>query len=84
MKLSDMDLSKSSEIWGDIVKVKRQAIDRPELLISLNYLPQAARLTLVVIRAKNLEYDELFVRVCSWFLDLTQSIFIIRKKIIAA
>ena len=59
-----MDLSKSNEIWGDIIKVKRQAIDRPELLISLNYLPQAARLTLVVIRAKNLENDELFARVC--------------------
>lgn len=63
INLADMDLSKSNEIWGDIIKVKRQAIDRPELLISLNYLPQAARLTLVVIRTKNLEHDELFVRV---------------------
>ncbi|KAL7043763.1 hypothetical protein ACKWTF_001652 [Chironomus riparius] len=63
INLADMDLSKSNEIWGDIIKVKRQAIDRPELLISLNYLPQAARLTLVVIRAKNLENDELFARI---------------------
>lgn len=58
-----MDLSKSNEIWGDIVKVKRQAIDRPELLVSLNYLPQAARLTVNVIRAKNLENEDLFVKV---------------------
>lgn len=58
-----MDLTKSNEIWGDIIKVKRQAIDRPELLVSLNYLPQAARLTLVVMKAKNLELDDLFVKV---------------------
>lgn len=58
-----MDLSKSNEIWGDIVKVKRQAIDRPELLVSLNYLPQAARLTVNVVRAKNLENEDLFVKV---------------------
>lgn len=63
INLDDMDLSKSNEIWGDIVKVKRQAIDRPELLVSLNYLPQAARLTVNVIRAKNLENEDLFVKV---------------------
>jgi hypothetical protein len=58
-----MDLSKSNEIWGDIIKVKRQAIDRPELLISLNYLPQAARLTLNITRARHLDTDDLFVKV---------------------
>lgn len=63
INLDDMDLSKSNEIWGDIVKVKRQAIDRPELLVSLNYLPQAARLTVNVARAKNLENEDLFVKV---------------------
>lgn len=63
VNLEDMDLSKSNEIWGDIVKVKRQTIDRPELLVSLNYLPQAARLTINITKAKNLEAEDLFVKV---------------------
>jgi hypothetical protein len=63
INLADLDLSKSNEIWADLIKSRRQAIDRPELLVSLNYLPQAARLTLVVVRAKNLDLDDLFVKV---------------------
>ena len=63
VNLEDMDLSKSNEIWGDIIKVKRQAIDRPELLVSLNYLPQAARLTVNITKAKHLEAEDLFVKV---------------------
>lgn len=61
--LEDMDLTKSCEIWGDIIKVKRQAIDRPELLVSLNYLPQAARLTVNITKAKHLEAEDLFAKV---------------------
>lgn len=77
ISLDDMDLSKSNEIWGDIVKVKRQAIDRPELLVSLNYLPQAARLTVNVIRAKNLENEDLFVKVNHKFYDGNEQSFLL-------
>jgi synaptotagmin-6 len=72
--LEDMDLSKSNEIWGDIVKVKRQTIDRPELLVSLNYLPQAARLTINITKAKNLEAEDLFVKVLKFHLRTFRAI----------
>lgn len=54
---------KSNEIWGDIVRVKI-VLDRPELLVSLNYLPQAERLTVNVMKARNLDdFDDIFVKV---------------------
>ena len=52
-----MDLTKSIEIWGDVVRMKKPLEDRPELLVSLNYLPQAERLTVVIMKAKNLETE---------------------------
>lgn len=55
-------MTKSNEIWGDIIRVKRTNLDRPELLISLNFLPGAERLTVVIMKAKNLECDEVFVK----------------------
>lgn len=60
--IADIDLAKSNEIWGDIVKTKRTHQDRPELLISLNFLPGAERLTVVVMKAKNLEVGDVFVK----------------------
>lgn len=62
MSIADIDLTKSNEIWGDIIRVKRQHLDRPELLISLNFLPGAERLTVVVMKAKNLEVADVFVK----------------------
>lgn len=62
VSIADIDLTKSNEIWGDIIRVKRQHLDRPELLISLNFLPGAERLTVVVMKAKNLEFDEVYVK----------------------
>lgn len=55
IQVDELDLSKSLEIWGDVIRTKKPAEDRPELLISLNYLPQAERLTVVIMKAKNLE-----------------------------
>lgn len=55
IQIDDLDLSKSIEIWGDVIRTKKPKEDRPELLISLNYLPQAERLTVVIMKAKNLE-----------------------------
>lgn len=62
VSIADIDLTKSNEIWGDIIRVKRTHLDRPELLISLNFLPGAERLTVVVMKAKNLEFEEVFVK----------------------
>ncbi|XP_055703141.1 synaptotagmin-5 isoform X2 [Phlebotomus papatasi] len=53
--IDELDLSKSVEIWGDLLKGKKPPEERPELLVSLNYLPQAERLTVVVMKAKNLD-----------------------------
>lgn len=60
--IADIDLTKSNEIWGDIIRVKRTHLDRPELLISLNFLPGAERLTVVIMKAKNLDFDGIFVK----------------------
>ncbi|XP_055624902.1 synaptotagmin-5 [Toxorhynchites rutilus septentrionalis] len=51
--LNTMDLS-GCEIWGDLIAVRKSTAQLPELLISLSYLPQAERLTVVVMKAKNL------------------------------
>lgn len=42
------------QIWGEMVRGKKPPEDRPELLFSLNYLPQAERLTIVILSAKHL------------------------------
>ncbi|XP_037904640.1 synaptotagmin-6 isoform X1 [Hermetia illucens] len=55
VSIDDIDLSKSVEIWGDVLRVKKPPEDRPEILISLNFLPQAERLTVVIMKAKNLD-----------------------------
>ncbi|XP_058833027.1 synaptotagmin-5 [Topomyia yanbarensis] len=59
--LNKLDLS-GCEIWGDMIAAKRCTVDAPELLISLSYLPQAERLTIVVMKAKNLNVHEPFVK----------------------
>ncbi|XP_037821747.1 synaptotagmin-C [Lucilia sericata] len=55
ISIDELDLSKSVEIWGDLLRTKKPPEDRPELLCSLNYLPQAERLTVVIMKAKNLD-----------------------------
>uniref|UniRef100_A0A6P4F1Z8 Synaptotagmin-5 n=1 Tax=Drosophila rhopaloa TaxID=1041015 RepID=A0A6P4F1Z8_DRORH len=55
ISVDGLDLSKSVEIWGDLLRTKKPKEDRPELLCSLNYLPQAERLTVVIMKARNLD-----------------------------
>ncbi|XP_063695465.1 synaptotagmin-6 [Culicoides brevitarsis] len=55
IKMSKLELAKSTEIWGDLIRIKKPQENRPELLLSLNYLPQAERLTVVVMKAKNIQ-----------------------------
>lgn len=55
------------QIWGDLLRTKKPPEDRPELLCSLNYLPQAERLTVVIMKAKNLDtIQETYVKVGSY------------------
>ncbi|EDW19713.1 synaptotagmin-3 isoform X1 [Drosophila mojavensis] len=55
ISVGGLDLSKSVEIWGDLLRTKKPKEDRPELLCSLNFLPQAERLTIVIMKARNLD-----------------------------
>lgn len=64
--LNTLDLS-GCELWGDLIAVRRPKEAAAELLISLSYLPQAERLTVVVMKAKNLSIShEPFVKVSVW------------------
>ncbi|XP_071484880.1 synaptotagmin-6-like [Diadema antillarum] len=54
--LTDRDLSKETQYVEDIVKGSSQEkADLGEVMFSLNYLPTACRLTLTVIKARNLK-----------------------------
>lgn len=47
-----------------MVRGKKPPEDRPELLLSLNYLPQAERLTIVIMKAKNLDtHRDVYIKV---------------------
>ncbi|XP_040168015.1 synaptotagmin-7 isoform X1 [Anopheles arabiensis] len=60
--LNTLDLS-GCELWGDLIAVRKPSETTAELLISLSYLPQAERLTVVVMKAKNLSIShEPFVK----------------------
>lgn len=54
MSLNDFDASNSIEIWGEITKNKKPREDLQEILVSLSYLPSAERLTVVLLKARNL------------------------------
>lgn len=46
------------------MRAKKPPEDRPELLISLTHLPQAERITITIMKARNLNTDhEPYVRV---------------------
>ncbi|XP_031635714.1 synaptotagmin-6 [Contarinia nasturtii] len=57
INIDEMELTKSVEIWAELIRKRKPAVERPELLLSLNYLPQAERLTIVIMKAKNLETE---------------------------
>ncbi|XP_064490361.1 synaptotagmin-5-like isoform X2 [Ornithodoros turicata] len=52
--LSDIDVTTETEVWCEIEKTEKVKHDRPEVLLSLSYLPSAGRLTVVVLKASNL------------------------------
>uniref|UniRef100_T1GH69 C2 domain-containing protein n=1 Tax=Megaselia scalaris TaxID=36166 RepID=T1GH69_MEGSC len=58
IQLDEIDLSGDTEVWGDLVRIKKPVEERPELLVSMNYLPQAERFTVVIMKAKNLDTEQ--------------------------
>ncbi|CAH1159704.1 unnamed protein product [Phaedon cochleariae] len=65
MTMSEFDVANSVEIWGEITKNKKPKEDTQEVLISLSYLPSAERLTVVLLKARNL-----FLSQCKGPVDL--------------
>lgn len=54
LHMSEVDVTSDLEVWSEIKKNKKPRGDTPELLFSLSYLPSAERLTVVVLKAQNL------------------------------
>ncbi|KAK7867767.1 hypothetical protein R5R35_002266 [Gryllus longicercus] len=54
MTMDEFDVTSSIEIWGEITKNKKPPEEMQEVLLSLSYLPSAERLTVVLLKARNL------------------------------
>ncbi|XP_045065317.1 synaptotagmin-6-like [Coregonus clupeaformis] len=63
------DLSRETDIWRDIQYTTTESVDLGEIMFSLCYLPTAGRLTLTVIKCRNLKamditgYSDPYVKV---------------------
>ncbi|XP_076332292.1 synaptotagmin-1-like [Tachypleus tridentatus] len=74
VQMCNFDVTTDVEVWSDITKMEQVSKNRPELLLSLNYLPSAGRLTVVILKASNLmpsEYKvhDSYVKVCLTYRD---------------
>lgn len=54
MTMDELDVSSNVEVWGEITKNKKPPEELQEVLVSLSYLPSAERLTVVILKARNL------------------------------
>ncbi|XP_069679365.1 synaptotagmin-5 [Periplaneta americana] len=54
MSMDEFDVTSSVEVWGEITKTKKPPEEMQEILLSLSYLPSAERLTVVLLKARNL------------------------------
>ncbi|XP_075213677.1 synaptotagmin beta [Lycorma delicatula] len=54
INMCELDITNSVEIWSDITKHKKPPEETQEILLSLSYLPSAERLTVVLLKARNL------------------------------
>ncbi|KAL2091196.1 hypothetical protein ACEWY4_013459 [Coilia grayii] len=65
----ESDLSRDTSIWRDIQYATSESVDLGEIMFSLCYLPTAGRLTLTVIKCRNLKamditgYSDPYVKV---------------------
>ncbi|KAG8201580.1 hypothetical protein JTE90_011246 [Oedothorax gibbosus] len=69
IQMCEVDITSEIEVWSEIQKSGKVSQDRPEVLLSLSYLPSAGRLTLVVLKAAHLishdtkDYPDAYVKV---------------------
>ncbi|PNF39650.1 hypothetical protein B7P43_G05637 [Cryptotermes secundus] len=54
MSMDEFDVASDVEVWGEITKNKKPPEEMQEVLLSLSYLPSAERLTVVLLKARNL------------------------------
>ncbi|KAK5643895.1 hypothetical protein RI129_007740 [Pyrocoelia pectoralis] len=54
MSMDEYDVTSNIEVWGEIIKNKKPPEEIQEVLLSLSYLPSAERLTVVLLKARNL------------------------------
>jgi hypothetical protein len=54
MSMDEFDVTSNIEVWGEITKNKKPPEELQEVLVSLSYLPSAERLTVVLLKARNL------------------------------
>lgn len=52
--LSRVEVAGGAEVWAELSRERRPPEELQELLLSLSYLPSAERLTVVVLKARNL------------------------------
>ncbi|XP_013784990.1 synaptotagmin-6-like [Limulus polyphemus] len=75
VQMSNVDVTTDVEVWSDIIKMEQVSKDRPEILLSLSYLPSAGRLNVVILKASNLmssedkEVPDSYVKVCLTYGD---------------
>ncbi|CAL1528914.1 unnamed protein product [Lymnaea stagnalis] len=55
ISMANVDVSNSVEMWCDVQKQHKAVGESGEILISLSYLPTAERLTVVIMKAKELK-----------------------------
>ncbi|KAI8440006.1 hypothetical protein MSG28_001444 [Choristoneura fumiferana] len=54
VSLSRVEVAGGTEVWAELSRERRPPEELQELLLSLSYLPSAERLTVVVLKARNL------------------------------
>ncbi|XP_065158910.1 synaptotagmin-1 [Atheta coriaria] len=55
MCMDDFDVTSNMEVWGEINRIERTREDKQAILLSMSYLPSAERLTIVPMKARNLQ-----------------------------
>ncbi|PAA52427.1 hypothetical protein BOX15_Mlig019295g1 [Macrostomum lignano] len=56
IRLADVDLQRPLRLWLNLRELDQKPSDFGELMFSLSYLPTAERLTVVIVKAKNLKW----------------------------
>uniref|UniRef100_A0A1I8GBT6 C2 domain-containing protein n=1 Tax=Macrostomum lignano TaxID=282301 RepID=A0A1I8GBT6_9PLAT len=58
VRLADVDLQRPLRLWLNLREPDQKPSDHGELMFSLSYLPTAERLTVVIVKAKNLKWPK--------------------------